>query len=138
MRHLMDTLSKQYRVSEDWDGTRYCGLTMKWDYVARTCDISMPGYIDRALQRFNHKQPLRPQNSPHKWQRPNYSAKVQFAPKPDNTPVLNSTDTTPIQEVLGTLLFYARAVDSTMLKALGTIATHQASPAAHDRDLCSE
>jgi hypothetical protein len=48
--HLMTTLNKQYKVSEDWNGTRYCSLTLKWYYDKRTCDISMPGYIERALQ----------------------------------------------------------------------------------------
>jgi len=42
-------------------------------------------------------------------------------------PALNAADTTRVQEVLGTLLFYARAVNSTMLKAIGTIATQQAN-----------
>jgi hypothetical protein len=49
--HLMSTLQQLYRVSTDWDGQRYCGLTLEWDYDKRTCDIlSMPGYIERALQ----------------------------------------------------------------------------------------
>jgi hypothetical protein len=50
--HLMQTLNKRYKVSEDWEGTRYCGLTVAWDYNTRTCDISMPSYIELALQRF--------------------------------------------------------------------------------------
>jgi hypothetical protein len=45
--HLMQTLNKLYKVlSKDWEGIRYCGLTLAWDYDRRTCDISMPGYID--------------------------------------------------------------------------------------------
>lgn len=41
--HLMAALEQQYTVSKDWAGERYCGLTLDWDYNARTCDISMPG-----------------------------------------------------------------------------------------------
>ena len=48
--HLMATLNKMYKASQDWTGTQYCGLTLAWDYTLRTCDISMPGYIARALQ----------------------------------------------------------------------------------------
>jgi hypothetical protein len=45
--HLMQTLNKLYKVSEDWEGTQYCGLTLAWDYDKQTaCDISMPCYID--------------------------------------------------------------------------------------------
>jgi hypothetical protein len=41
--------------------------------------------------------------------------------------VLNAAKTTHVQEVLGTFLYYARAVDNTMLAAIGSIATQQAN-----------
>jgi hypothetical protein len=124
---LMTTLKELYKVSEDWTGGRYCGLTLEWDYDKRTCDISMPGYIDRALQRFSHPPPTKPQHSPHAWQKPSYGDKIQYAPDSDTSPALDSKETKLVQEILGTLLYYARAVDSTMLVAIGTIATQQAS-----------
>ena len=43
------------------------------------------------------------------------------------SPALNAKDTKHVQEVLGTLLFYAHAVDSTMLTAIGTLASQQAN-----------
>ncbi|KAI2493168.1 Reverse transcriptase (RNA-dependent DNA polymerase) [Fragilaria crotonensis] len=124
--HLITTLERHYQVSVDWTGTRYCGLTLTWDYVRRTCDLSMPGYIARALQRFQHVAPPKPEHSPHPWQRPTYGAKTQFAPEPDTAVALDATDKTRILEVLGTLLYYARAVDSTLLTAIGELATEQA------------
>jgi hypothetical protein len=49
--HLIAALTScNYQVSLDWEGSRYCGLSLEWDYLARTCDVSMPGYIARALQ----------------------------------------------------------------------------------------
>jgi hypothetical protein len=54
---LMVTLKLQYKVSEDWAGTRYIGLTLKWDYVGRTVELSMLGYVERALSRFSHTSP---------------------------------------------------------------------------------
>jgi hypothetical protein len=86
----------------------------------------MPGYIERVLQRFVHSHPARRQDSPHAWQKPAFGAKVQFAPEPDNSPVLDAKDHKKVQEVIGCLLFYARAIDNTMLPALGTIASLQA------------
>jgi hypothetical protein len=124
---LMTTLKELYKVSEDWTGGRYCGLTLEWDYDKRTCDISMPGYVTRALQRFSHPPPTKPQHSPHAWQKPSYGDKIQYAPDSDTSPALDSKETKLVQEILGTLLYYARAVDSTMLAAIGTIATQQAS-----------
>ena len=123
--HLIAALKENYQVSLDWTGERYCGLTLKWDYVARTCDISMPGYIERALQRFSHVPIHRPEHSPHPWQRPNYGAKTQFATQPDEAPAVDAADKKRILEVLGTLLFYARAIDSTLLTAIGELATEQ-------------
>jgi hypothetical protein len=77
---LMETLKLQYKVSEDWDGTRYIGLTLKWDYNGRTFEISMPGYVERALSRFSHPSPTRPQDSPHPWNAPrSYGSHVQYA-----------------------------------------------------------
>jgi len=41
---------------------------------------------------------------------------------------LSKEDKTFIQEVIGVFLYYARAVDCTMLAALGSLATQQANP----------
>jgi len=124
--HLMSALCQHYQVTEDWDATQYCGMTLKWDYQNRTVDLSMPGYIDRALKRFQHPQPRRPEHAPHAWQKPTYGAKTQFVPEPDATPALDAANTKRVQEVIGMLLYYVRAVDAMMLTALGTLATQQA------------
>jgi hypothetical protein len=123
--HLIATLETAYQVSTDYTGSRYCGLTLKWDYNARTCDVSMAGYIDRALHRFQHPKPPKPEHSPHPWQRPIYGAKTQYATSPSDTAALDAADKLRILEVLGTLLFYARAIDSTLLTAIGELATEQ-------------
>lgn len=124
---LMQALSTKYKFKTDWSGSRYIGLTLTWDYENRTVDISMPGYIARALLRFKHPKPSRPQYSPHAWNAPSYGAKTQYA-KQDLSPALDMTNKQRVQEILGTLLYYARAVDNTMLPAIGTLATQQAAP----------
>jgi hypothetical protein len=49
--HLIASLKAySYQPRTDWEGSRYCGLIIKWDYKARTCNISIPGYIARALR----------------------------------------------------------------------------------------
>ena len=55
-----------------------------------------------------------------------YGAKTQYAPLPDASPALDAADTKRVQEILGTLLFYTRAVDSTLLAAIGELASQQA------------
>jgi hypothetical protein len=44
------------------------------------------------------------------------------------SPPLNKEETKYVQAVAGTLLYYARAVDSTILPALSSLATKQAKP----------
>ena len=46
----------------------------------------------------------------------------------DITPKLNEKSKLCIQQVLGTCLYYARAVDNTILPALSSIASEQATP----------
>ncbi len=49
----------------------------------------------------------------------------------DGSLLLGPADKKFVQEVMGTFLHYAHAVDLTMLTALGSIATQQASPTEH-------
>jgi hypothetical protein len=95
---------------------------LAWDYNACTVDISMPGYVAKCLARFQHQPPKRPQHAPHAWIPPSYGAKTQAPTPQDTSPLLDQAGITRIQQIVGVLLFYARAVHSTMLPALGTIA----------------
>ena len=67
-------------------------------------------------------------DQPHKHAIPTYGAKVQYAREADTSPELGPEDKLFIQQVTGTFLYYARAVDATMLVALSTIASDQSSP----------
>jgi Reverse transcriptase (RNA-dependent DNA polymerase) len=125
--HLLDALRSHYKISFDPTGTKYCGLDLAWDYTKRTCHVSMPGYIERALQRFKHEAPSKPQHSPHPWVQPDYGAKTQLTAPIDSTKPLDKHELKYVQEVLGTLLYYARAVDCTMLPAIGTLASQQSN-----------
>ena len=88
----------------------------------------MPGYIERALLRFQHPLPSRPQHSPHAWIAPHYGAPTQLTDHPDNSAALPANGKLFIQQVIGVLLWYARAVDNTLLVALGTLASAQSNP----------
>jgi hypothetical protein len=48
--HLATTLRQLYKITTDWSGTKYVGLTVAFDRVARTVAISVPGYVSRALK----------------------------------------------------------------------------------------
>ena len=123
--HLLHALQSHYNISTDLKGSTYIGLNIEWDYNAHTVDISMPGFIERALLRFKHNKPARAQHSPHRAAPTIYGAKQQLTPEPDNTPLLDAAGNKTVQEIIGTLLYYARAVDPTLLVALSTLATQQ-------------
>ena len=72
--HLLDTLKKFYKISEDWYGELYCGLNLEWDYHKRKFLFSMSNYVTKALHKFQHSTPKRAQYAPHQWTRPNYGA----------------------------------------------------------------
>jgi hypothetical protein len=85
----------------------------------------MPGYVAKALKRFQHPPPTRPQHSPHDWQAPQYGTKTQLTDPADESPPLPPSGIQFLQQVIGTLLYYARAIDNTMLVAIGSIASAQ-------------
>jgi hypothetical protein len=122
--HLRNALLKTYELTTDWAGPVYSGMTLKWDYKHRTCDISMPGYVSNVLSKFQHDAPKHPQHTSHRYVTPVYGAKTQYATK-DETPPLTATKCLTIQKVTGSVLYYARVVDPTVLMPLNDIATEQ-------------
>ena len=52
--HLQRAIQEDYEVKTEWDGKRYIGITLDWDYKRRQVHLSMPGYVDKALQQFQH------------------------------------------------------------------------------------
>ena len=127
-QHLIDAIKDLYEITVCWEGDQYCGLHLEWDYEARTVDLYMPaGYIERALIRFQHSTPSVPQHGPREYTRPTYGAISQLTVPQDMSEPLDKAGLTRLQEVVGTLLYYARAVDSTLLVTLNTLASGQAT-----------
>jgi hypothetical protein len=122
--HLRNALLWTYELTTDWTATVYSGMTLKWDYNTRTCDISMLGYVSNVLSKFQHDAPKHPQHTPSRYATPVYGAKTQYATK-DETPPLTPKQCLTIQEITGSILYYARAVDPTVLMPLNDIATEQ-------------
>jgi hypothetical protein len=99
-------------------------MSLKWDYKNRTCDISMPGYVDNVLSNFQHDTPKQPQHTPSRYVTPVYGAKNQYATQ-DETPPLTAKQCLNIQKVTGSVLYDARAVEPTVLMPLNDTATEQ-------------
>jgi hypothetical protein len=123
--HLLDLLKKFHGVQCNMAGDKFAGIDIKWDYVKHQCCISMPGYIENLLIKFKHPRPSKPRLSLYKCIPISYGAKAQLTPKADASERLDKHRKHRIQEILGSLLYYARAVDNKLLVALSAITAHQ-------------
>eukprot|EP00804_Cyclotella_cryptica_P014738 CCRYP_021242-RA/>CCRYP_021242-RA protein AED:0.23 eAED:0.23 QI:0/0/0/1/1/1/2/0/599 len=126
--HLIQVLRENYTMSIDWDGALYCGIHLDWDYNNRTLDISMPRYINKVLQQFQHPIPSPPQHGPYKPYPKKYGAAAQDPIPTDDSASLDAAGLKRIQQIVGALLYYVRAVNNTILLSLSAITSEQAHP----------
>jgi hypothetical protein len=84
----------------------------------------MHGYISNVLSKCQHDAPKHPQYTLSRYVTPVYGAKTQYATT-DETPPLAAQQCLTIQKVTGSVLYYARAVNPTVLMPLNDIATEQ-------------
>ena len=129
--HLLSILSEHYEMSEDWEGKKFVGIDLAWNYAPRhqdrTCRLSMDGYIAGLLLCEGHVASEKPQLSPHKHREIIYGARRQLAVEEDTSPPLNAKGITRVQRIVGALLYYARAVDNKLLVGLSAIGAQQAA-----------
>jgi hypothetical protein len=124
--HLIAALKQDYEaVTVDWTGSLFCGITLTWDYEKRTVDLSMPGYVEKALSEFQTEVTTRSEHQPYRSKDIQYGAKSQMTDPIDTSPALDKTGVLWLQRITGTFLYYARAVDPTMLVALSALASEQ-------------
>jgi hypothetical protein len=88
----------------------------------------MPVYAIKNLTRYNHPPPVKPQHCPYT-PNPIVYGKDNQAPTPgDTSPLLDAAGKRRMQQIVGSFLYYARAVDPTILMALSAIAAQQSAP----------
>jgi hypothetical protein len=84
----------------------------------------MPVYVNNVLNKFQHDSPKTPQHTPSKYVTPVYGAKTQYVTR-DETTILSSKQCTTIQKITGSVLYYSRAVDPTVIMPLNDISKEQ-------------
>ena len=99
---------------------------MEWDYKDRAVYVEMKRYIKKVRKKYQHEMPERPENQPHKHTIPNYGAKVQLTGPKDTYNPLGPKDKKRLQKIIGSLLFYVRGVDRTLMLTLNELASAQA------------
>jgi hypothetical protein len=131
LQHLYDALrTETYEIVEDWEGNLYCGipwngitpsnmLTSPWQHMSPKSSHNMD---------YGHIPPLKPQHCPYAPNPINYRKDNQSPSPIDDSPPLDNAGEKGIQQIVGSFLYYAQAVDPTILMALSDIATQQAAP----------
>jgi hypothetical protein len=110
-------------------------MNLNWDYTGQAVHVSMLDYVPEVLARLQHKPPRTPQHQPYPLIKPTYGTTAQHTKDVNTTPLSDKDGKQYIQEVIGTFLYYVRCVDSTMLTALGSLATQQANPTSNTKKL---
>ena len=132
--HLMAALRKNYEVEEDWTGGLYCGIGLSWNYDQGYVDTNMIKYTLKNLKKYNHEKPRKPTHCPYEPYPKKYGAAAQDVTPTDESPLLDKEGIKFVQKVVGSFLYLARAIDSTILMALNAIANEQAAPTEATRE----
>jgi hypothetical protein len=85
----------------------------------------MPGYIKKLLQKYKHCIPSKLQHCPYSLSPKQYNAKAQAPILINMSTKLLPEEIKEIQCVVGSILYYAHAIDITFLMALSSIAIEQ-------------
>ena len=126
--HLLSSFKNYYAILTDWEGRNYLGLTINWNYNRGYVDILIPEYATKALEQLQHPNPKRPQYAPHFWTVPAYVKRLKMAPAPNESDLPDKENTKKIQSIVGTLLYYARSVDTAMLQEINEISRVKSKP----------
>ena len=86
----------------------------------------MPGYVAEALRHFKHISLGKIEDQPYAHVTSNYGDNVQYAPDDNTLRPATKEEKIFFQQVVGTFLYYGRAVGGIMLTALSAIASKQA------------
>ena len=54
-QHFLNALKLKQKVTTDLEGEYFCGLIFKWIYEDGYIDMSMLGYVEKALDKLQNK-----------------------------------------------------------------------------------
>jgi hypothetical protein len=126
--HLLGVLRLLYEVTVDYKAQKYVGISISHDRVNHRLEISVPGYIANALERFGIEPKSRGTHAPAPSPDKRYYDKTPQEATRDDSPPVGPAEQKFIQEVVGVLGWYARAVDPTIICAVNKLASRQARP----------
>ena len=130
-QHLIDSLTAQgmYAIRTNDKANKFLGFHIDYNKTTREICIDLHAYIAKMLVRHYPNGPPPRQKSPAVYKQQDYGKPgPQFAEEPDSSPRLPDPLVKHIQKVVGSLLYFAVALDTTILPAVTAIASAQAHP----------
>jgi hypothetical protein len=88
-------------------------------------DLSMPDYVQTALDDFNHIPTNCAKHQPHHHNPRQYGVKTQLMDPIDVTAPLDDKGNLQLQQITGKFQYYSQATDPTMNVTLTTLASQQ-------------
>jgi len=129
LQHFLNALKEVYQYKVDMDGKRYLGMTIDIDRVNGIVALSMPGYVQQALNKYDPRRLLPECNSPMLFVQPIYGSKQTLqATVDESTAIVDPDRIRRIQQIIGAFMYYSRAVDPSMLPAVCKLSSRQSNP----------
>ena len=116
-----------YEITTDDTGSKYINIEMRRDRSAGTIACAMKGYMDKVITRFDNWAGTRSAKSPGIYQPPSYGIKQQFTAPEDHSKPLSPADINTLQQLIGSVLYYTRAIDPTYMHEVNKLGSEQAS-----------
>ena len=83
---------------------------------------------------MEHPPSSEPKHAPPRWIPKIYGQKLHLAPTEDVSKILGTQGTKHIQRVVGSFLYYARAIENSIHPALNDITAAQSAPTGKTKD----
>ena len=96
------------------------------------------GVLNGCGKDTNTSPPKKMQHSPYRAQSKIYGAAAQNSMPTDNYPLINDERKKLVQQIIGTVLYYRRSVDLTVLPVVGSIASEQDSATENTKKKCTQ
>jgi hypothetical protein len=125
--YLHTHLSQIYDIKPYPVATSFLGYTIHHDRDSRTITLSYPGYISSLLARVRPTG-IKHCKSPSIYTPPIYGSKAPQTTATDLSPPASSAEAKILQIAVGSILYYARAVDGRMLESVCELSALQTNP----------
>jgi hypothetical protein len=126
--HLINSLQEMYKLHIDWEGKKYLGFHIHFNHRAQHVVMDMPKYVEHLKAQFHPNTTPAGKGSPAVYQAPNIGKQSQKPTPEDSSEPLEQQDITRVQKIVGGCLYYARAVDATIVQAINAVSSEQANP----------